>query len=633
MRGADRPNRWPVLLGLPLVLGLSSLALGCRCNPGAPADPGSGAGKATAATPEVAAVEAAGLVEPALAGWLGRMAKNPRDFSDLTGSSDGWNALWEGELLQAIEAFAGSLAAASPEQAFPHQVGLARAHIELGSFYQGLHRATLELTGQYLAERETRREKIGPILPVEVLYGAQVRLLRDGPAASAMAAEALGKLAADPAAGAFGTMARAWQGYAVALAGDAAGAEAHWAAAVTAGAADPNVALLCSYLRQRAGLPVVGEQPLSGDGSPYGRRLRVAALLRSGDPTQALRELASLSYKESDHTVRLNESPGEGAVPPSAPGTGSAAAAAASEAATLAEEKTSLDFFSLTLFEELARSHFQAAAKTLAEVVGPGGCGAFWRGRALEALGDRDGALAAYALVQPSPPPAAAAAPAPGSAAVAEPAAATPDPIACLAIDVHGSVAELAYTAEVRRAVLQGQAPAGAEPKAWVSRLARLLALAQLDPRAPGLRDQLSFLPEDPRTLETLLEAAFEKAFDEQGVNAVFRGRFFEHHVHDLYLVRAQIATLIGEPRLAVKTLDALHDNTQQDAFSTLNRAGYLLDAAMARWRARDPQGAGVLLNVLWKRLPEVWPTSEFVRRIRAFQALDNIKSEAPIKG
>lgn len=632
---------------------------------------GKGAGTSSASSGTAAATggaqleDFAGALAPALQGWMGRLGRSPSDFTNLTRSSEGWNYLWEAELVKAIETFAASQAEAPPGQDLPHRIGLGRSLLELGEFHQRLYEATLEFLQQYLNERQQRRDKIGPITPAEQLYAAQARLLREGGPAADDVATALRELAAAPAAGVFGTMARAWLGLALSLKGDVAGAEQAWKEALAAEKTDPNAALLVAYTQARAGRWPGGVLP-DADGTSYGRRLRVAALVRTGGLEQALREIDSLRFRKPDHSIRLTEAGSAVATQENGEetaGTGSAAPVAPDAVGSLDEEKTNLDFFAPYVLEELARARFLRAAKVLEGAGEPGGCAAYWRARALEAAGETAAAAALYLQVQSGPlsrtagpaaaPPAATApssdsaaapaAPAPGSAsapgssdAAAKPASPTlapDDPIACLALGVHGTLQELAKDAGLRAALLQGKPLDGLGDASWANRLTRAVGKAAA---APGAADALagtSFLPEDPRTLESALEAAFEKEVPENGLNALFRGRFFERYVHDLYVAQARVAALVGERRLTVKILEALHDNTQQDEITTLNRPGFLLDSTLARWKANDPQGAAVLLNVLWRRFPETWPTSEYVRRIRAFQALDNIKSGTVSRG
>ena len=564
--------------------------------------------------PAEAAGAVSGLVDPALGGWMGRMARRPAEFTRLTASSDGWNALWSAELEEAVRGFEESLE--DEPGSLAHKVGAARAALELGSFYQAVFTSTVELTAQYVAERDRRRAKIGPITPVEMLYGGMAALLHAPPDPTA-AKRHLSALCSSvaPEARPFLPAARAWLGLAEHLAGDTAAAQAAWTQATAA--TEPNSALLLAYVRARAGTPPPAELP-GGDGSPYARGLRWSLLVRSGKRAEALRSLASLALRSPDHSLQIL-SPEEA---------GAAAGGATGDPTT---EKTRLDFFGPYVLDELARLHLARAADLLAKTPGPGGCAAYWRGRALEALGDRAGAQGGYALVTGGgcEPKAA-----PGAAAGATPQPlGSEDPVACLVLTPFGTVDELARSARIRAAALGGKGlltVAGGDP--WVVRLdalrARAVATGKLD-----LDEALRFIPEDPRVLEAALEAHFEGKVPEQGLTALLRGRFFEHYVHGLALGKARIATAVGETRLAIKTYDALHDNTKPDELSTLNRPGYLLETALARWRNNDPQGTAVLLNVLWKRYPGVWPASEFVRRIRAVHALENIRSNAPISG
>ncbi len=596
-----------------LVLGLALVCLGCP--PSGKSGAGGNKGGTASGGPAAAKAELKGLLAPALGGWMGRMARRPKEFSRLTAGSPGWNALWSGELSEAVSGFEESLED-EPDQ-LAHRVGAARAALELGTFHASVAAATADLTTQYVRERDRRRAKIGPITPLETLYAGVAALLTTtpDPASAKARLEALSASTA-PDAKPLIPAARAWLGLAEHLGGQAEAAEAAWQQAVGAKASDPNAELLVAYLRARAGLPLPAELP-SGDGSPYARSLRWSTLVRKGERAEALRTTASLDLRAPHHSVRLK-------APVAAEGGGEPGAA---------EERAKLDFYGPFAMQEQARLHLARAAALLVDTPGPGGCGAYWRGRALQALGDTKGALAAYGAVkgggcEPTAPVA------PGTGAPPAPKAlGSDDPVSCLVLTPFASIDEMAADARLRAASLQGQdPPAVAAGTSWVTRLDNLLARARRGAKI-DLPSELGFVPEDLRVLEAALETHFEGKVPEKGVTALLRGRFFEHHVHGLASRKARIATASGETRLAIKTYDALHDNTKPDELSTLNRPGYLLETALARWRNNDPQGTAVLLNVLWKRYPGVWPASEFVRRIRAVHALENIGSNVPISG
>ncbi len=558
-----------------------------------------------------------GLLEPLLGGWLGRMGKEPKEFGKLTSSCDGWNLLWSGELDRAAEAFERCVSGAGkPKYAVASRLGGARAYLELAGFHRDLFRRTAELIIQYEEERDRRRDKIGPKTPVEVVYQSMARLLlgRDVPEASAALAGLDGK------AGRYEALAKAWLGFARALSGDRSGAEAAWSAVPSAG---PGCgALLVAYLKART-TGYTGELP-EGDGSPYCNKLRWAALVRTGKLDQAAAMLRGLDPKQPDHVHVLAQ---DGASVDKSGG------------------ETKLAFWGPYLYEELARFDLLKAEGMLQGMEGCR-CAAYWEGRVMEALGETSRAEAAWrrflaaageAKAAGTKPESPAAKPThPGAGAVGGeapgdgPRAAGAEPEAdwtwCVVLTRFADLHELELDAKIR---LGDRVDASKAP--WWAKLSLAARAASKGDR--GALEVIGRLPEDPRLLETSLEEGFKPKVTDPGFTALLRGRFFESHVHGLYEQAAEVASALGETRRAVKLLDSIHDNTKADRLSELNRPGYMLAAAVARWHNKDPQGAAVLLNVLWKRYPEVWAVSEFVRRIRAVYALENMGENAPISG
>ena len=431
----------------------------CAAQVSCPADRGGKGGSSSGtAAPGKRGAEATqdfrGLLAPALRGWMGRMGRNPRAFSRLTGSSEGWNLLWGGEIGRAIEAFEDSLSLAAPDEAIHHRIGLARALIELGEYHHALFDSTVELIEQYIDERNRRRDKIGKITSVERLYQYMTALLgRAARSKAAARASELGALAGHPDARAYASMGRAWQGLALSVAGKDPDAQKAWADAAAAAGHDPNIALLVAYLKARQGLWKGGAALPEGDGSVFGRRLRLAALIRTGQHEQARGELRSMDFRRPDHSLRLGI---KGAQKEALPGP--VGPAGSEEAAAALREKTSLDFYAPYLLQELARLDFVTAAAVLEGHPGPKGCAAYWRGRALEALGDVEAARSELGKVGASISAGSAAASAAGAASgsaaiVSGKAGATmspDDPIACLALGSYGSVADLARDARMR---------------------------------------------------------------------------------------------------------------------------------------------------------------------------------------
>jgi len=82
---------------------------------------------------------------------------------------------------------------------------------------------------------------------------------------------------------------------------------------------------------------------------------------------------------------------------------------------------------------------------------------------------------------------------------------------------------------------------------------------------------------------------------------------------------------------MALALLEASHDNQHQDAVSSANRPGYLLETGVVNWEVKRRRRAILHLDVLSGAYPELWQNIEFMKRVDAIEAVGD--RSAPVMG
>ena len=586
-RGPPRAETtWPVgavrHAGLLLVVLAAVLPAGCK-------------GKADGAKPKPTMT--AGTKGPApfsaeathaRSGWIGRIAKDPAAFKQLAGTSSGWAEYFKGEVRRSAGSFARSLEELSgPEDEAKRpvlRVGLGRAQYEVGALLADNGRLNLRFLREYFDGRAKRRPKDLVAKPSERLYHG-VALLLSGETDRALPhLDAV--VAAGDAAGPYGAQAQAWKGFADKAAGK--DPKKLWKEAAQAG---PEAADLVTYLQARTGTP---PEAATAGGSPLRDRLRVGVEVYRGQHEAAETAAQGIAPKAPDQTDTIKALTGE---------------AEAGEA--------ELRYFSPVFLDDLGRSYLMRAKATLD---GLGGCGDYWLGRVLEALGEGEQAAVAYERLGKGPTSAA---------------PAGPTPFSCVAFSPFQELADLAFDGGLRAAALRGKRAAPeATDERLIRRAWRLAAGLTASADRSGAKEALAPLgdvPDDAQPIHAAVEEALEGHGSEGGVALVRKLRLIDGYANAVLRAKAVVAAKVGEHPLALALLESSHDNQHQDAVSSVNRPGYLLETGVVNWEVKRRRRAILHLDVLSGAYPELWQNIEFMKRVDAIEAVGD--RSAPVMG
>ena len=547
---------------------------GAGCKGGGPADgaqtgtPGKGSAADPAGTPTPPMFVAE--VEHARAGWIGVIHDTPKTFQGLAKTSAGWAKLFKGELIQSVESFQDSmeeLEEAAPERS-ALRIGLGRALYEVGSLISANGQLHVRLLKEYFETREKRRPPGTAVNPSERLFHGISLILSSDPE---------GGISHLDAVIAQGDKAKPWLGQALAWKGFAGkDRKENWRLARDQG---PEATDWVSYLRCRAGEP----KDVPAGGSPMRDRLRVATLACMGKAQEALDASRAIAPKAADQTDSIPALSGD------------------ADAGT-----TELKYHSPILLQELGRAWLLRADKVLEQMVG---CPAYWRGRIKQGLGDHQAAIAAVRAVGDAQPDL---------------------DFACTLFSPYQNRSDLRFDGELRAKGLEGKAAAKGDDKRLIRRAWRLNA-SLAEGGDTGALKALEGIPEDTDDLSTALEEGLSEAGTEDGRSLALKVRALQQYGAALLRTKATTAARVGEHPLALKLLQATHDNQKTDRVSPINRPGYLLDLGIALWNVKQRRPAVVYMQELSGRFPELWQNVEIMNRVDAIFAVGG--GDAPVQG
>lgn len=561
-----------VVLSLSLLTpGLS----GCKNKAEATANPEDPPATAAPSTP--AAEEFAAEAEHIRAGWVGTIHKAPKTFQELAKTSAGWAKFFKGEVKGAVESFRDSMEETDDKDPAMTtlRIGLGRSLLEAGALLRSNGQFHVRLLKEYFDTRAKRRAAEGVVKPSERLFHGISSLLSGDTEVGLKHLESVITL---------GDTAKPWLGQALAWKGFAdKDRKESWRLARAEG---PEAADWVLYLKCRAGL----EGALPEGGSPMRDRLKVATLACRGQADEALKAAEGIPAKAPDQTDTIPALTGD---------------AGAGEA--------ELKYFSPVLLGELGRAWLLQADKSLEQMVG---CPAYWRGRVKEALGDTAAAAAAYRAVGDQAPEL---------------------DFACTLFSEYPSREDLRFDGERRAEAIEGKPPAQADDKRLIRRAWRLAPTAAKAGHSAGdaggakLLAVLADIPEDDDDLSTPLERALAEDGTADGRGLAVKVRGLQIYANGVLRAKARVAAAVGEHPLALKLLQATHDNQKTDRVSPVNRPGYLLDLGLALWNVKQRRPAVVYMQELSGRFPELWQNVEFMNRVDAIFAVGG--GDAPVQG
>lgn len=548
---------------------------GCKSKAEATVDPDGGKPNAPAATPPTEEYPAE--TEHIRSGWIGTIHKTPKTFQDLAKTSAGWAKFFKGELKSSVESFRDSMEEIDnddPARA-SLRIGMGRALLEIGALLRSNGDLHIDLLNEYFDTRSVRRPAGAAVKPSERLFHGIAAILSGATAAGLSHLDAVI---------ARGEEAKPWLGQALAWKGFAdKDRKESWRLAKDQG---PDAADWVLYLKCRAGLQ--GETPAGG--STIRDRLKVATLACRGKADEALKVAEGIAAKTPDQTDTIPALSGD-------------------EGAGQAE----LKYFSPVLLGELGRAWLLQADKALEQMVG---CPAYWRGRIKQALGDDKAAAAAYRAIGDQ--------------------GAELD-FACTLFSEYQDRTDLRFDGERRADALDPQSAGAASPgaakpddKRLIRRAWRMAATTKADSGAKVL-EALADIPEDDDDLSTPLEQALSEYGTKDGRSLAVKVRGLQLYANGVLRAKARVAATVGEYPLALKLLQATHDNQKTDRISPVNRPGYLLDLALALWNVKQRRPAVVYMQELSGRFPELWQNVEFMNRVDAIFAVGG--GDAPVQG
>ncbi len=509
-------------------------------------------------------------VEHTRAGWIGVIHGAPKTFQSLAKTSAGWAKLFKGELTQSVESFRDSME--ELEQDAPERpalrIGLGRALYEVGSLLSANGQLHVRLLKEYFETREKRRPPGTAVNPSERLFHG-IALILSG--------DSEGGLSRLDAVIAQGEKAKPWLGQALAWKGFAGkDRKENWRLANDRG---PEAADWVSYLRCRAGQA----KDVPAGGSPMRDRLRVATLACMGKATEALAAAQAIAPKAADQVDSIPALSGD------------------AEAGI-----TELKYHSPVFLQELGRAWLLQADQTLEQMVG---CPAYWRGRIKQSLGDRQAAIAALRAVGDAHPE---------------------QDFACTLFSAYQDRSDLRFDGERRAEGLEGKAVAEGDDKRLIRRAWRLNASLEQGGDMANLQ-ALDDIPEDTDDLSTALEEGLSEVGTEDGRSLAVKVRALQQYGAAVLRAKATTAARVGEHPLALKLLQATHDNQKTDRVSPINRPSYLLDLGIALWNVKQRRPAVVYMQELSGRFPELWQNVEIMNRVDAIFAVGG--GDAPVQG
>ncbi len=553
-----------------IVLLAALLALpGCKSKAGATAKPDADGKTPPAAAPP--AEEYKAEAEHIRSGWIATIHKTPKAFQDLAKTSGGWAKFFKGELRASIESFRDSMEEAEDDDPVMAslRVGLGRTLLEAGALLRSNGDLHIRLLKEYFDTRAKRRPPGAGVKPSERLFHGIAYILSGDKA---------GGLAHLDAVIAKGEEAKPWLGQALAWKGFAdKDRKESWRLAKGQG---PEAADWVLYLKCRAGI----EGDLPAGGSPMRDRLKASTLACMGKADEAIKAASGVAPKAPDQSDSI----------PALSGDDKAG-------------EVELRYFSPVILSELGRAWLLQADKTLEEMVG---CPAYWRGRVKQALGDGKAAAAAYRAIGDQAPEL---------------------DFACTLFSEYQDRTDLRFDGGRRADALEGKPAAGKiDDKRLIRRAWRLAPTVKADSGAKVL-EMLADIPEDDDDLSTPLERALSEDGTPDGRSLAIKVRALQLYSNGVLRAKARVAATVGEHPLALKLLQATHDNQKTDRISPVNRPGYLLDLGLALWNVKQRRPAVVYMQELSGRFPELWQNVEFMNRVDAIFAVGG--GDAPVQG